>query len=181
MDQDNTEAAVITSLDMARLHQEGMVVAVAVVDSNTVPSHSTDSSMVSNRTTELKPDMEASPVTEAAVRQAMANKEINPDHLEDTASKVYFTVSVIEAHMTDHLIAGYGGPAGGYGGQSGYHGGPQNYDNHQHNQYGGAPTQQNQYGGGPGQGQYPSPPGQHQQGGGYGGPSGPHTPQPGWQ
>ena len=67
-------------------------------------------------------------------------------------------------------IAGYGGPA--HSGGQGYYGGPQNYDNHQHNQYGGAPQQ------------YPPPPGQ----GGYGGPQGGysghggHGPpqQPGW-
>ncbi|KNG50362.1 hypothetical protein TW65_02897 [Stemphylium lycopersici] len=73
--------------------------------------------------------------------------------------------------------AGYGGPA--YGAPPGPYGGPGNYDNHQHNQYGGAPTHQNAYGGQ----QYP-PPGGHA--GGYGGPpggppGGHHTPQPGWQ
>ncbi|KAJ4348766.1 uncharacterized protein N0V89_010144 [Didymosphaeria variabile] len=75
----------------------------------------------------------------------------------------------------------YGGPPGGYGQQAGYggpvfspppgqyghnapYGGPQNYDQHQHNQYGGAP-------------QYPPPPqAQHS----YGQQGGHQPPQPGW-
>jgi len=75
---------------------------------------------------------------------------------------------------TNIHLAGYGGPA--YGAPTGPYGGAANYDNHQHNQYGGAPTHANQYGGGQ---QYPPPPGGHQAG--YGGPPSHHTPQPGWQ
>ncbi|KAL1602441.1 hypothetical protein SLS60_005857 [Paraconiothyrium brasiliense] len=78
----------------------------------------------------------------------------------------------------------YGGPPGGYGQQAGYggpvfpqhqappgqyghnapYGGPQNYDQHQHNQYGGAP-------------QYPPPPQQQHS---YGQQGGHQPPQPGW-
>ena len=89
-----------------------------------------------------------------------------------TAHKVSIAVISISRHMLIET-AGYGGPAPQGGAQS-YYGGPQNYDNHQHNQYGGAP-------------QYGPPPGQGggyggQQGGGYGGHPGGHggPQQPGW-